>query len=75
MGWARRIALKELDFVLDLRVPDLRLRDDALELVGGAVVGRRQHALVDVGDGGDIGGELGDSALCAVDALEEVLLA
>lgn len=48
VAWvARCVTLKELDLVLDLGVPDLCLRNDALELGGRAVVGRRQHALVD----------------------------
>ena len=74
-GVAPGIPFQKLDLVLDLRVADLRLRDNGLELGGGAVVGRGQHALVDVGDGLDVGRELVDALLCARDAREEVFLA
>lgn len=75
IGIARRVPLQEFDLILDLRVPDLSLGHNALELGSRPVVWRRQHALVDIGDGCDVGSELANSRLGPADAFEEVGLA
>lgn len=69
------IPLEILDFVLDLPVLHLGVGDYALELRRGLVIGRRQHALVDVCDFSNAPRELADPDFGTIDARQKVLLA
>lgn len=68
------IQFQKFDLVLDLRVLELRLRNEVLEISRDAVVGRGEGTLVESSDIMDIGGKWADLSLSKVDSFEEGLL-
>ena len=75
IGVAQGVLLQKLDLVLDLCVPDLRVGYNGLEFGTGAVVGRGEHALVNIGNSLDVRSKLTDALLCAFNAREEIISA
>jgi hypothetical protein len=74
VGRAGEVALEALDTVLDGRVADLGLGNEALQLLRGLAVGAAQGALVQLADVVDVIRQATDVVAQALDAAKEVAL-